>query len=136
MVPPLPHRKQVKHYDDPGQLRELTFSCYKQMPLLTKPKWLAMLAKSVDAATYRHGFDLAGFVFMPDHVHLLVAPRIKGIAVARLLYAIKRPLSYRIKMDLIARNDPLLIALTVKERPGKSSFRFWQEGPGYDRNLI
>lgn len=21
------------------------------------------------------------------------------------------------------------------ERPGKTAFRFWQEGPGYDRNL-
>jgi putative transposase len=23
----------------------------------------------------------------------------------------------------------------VRERPGKTCFRFWQEGPGYDRNL-
>jgi len=24
----------------------------------------------------------------------------------------------------------------VKERPGKYCFRFWQEGPGYDRNIL
>ena len=29
----------------------------------------------------------------------------------------------------------LLDQLTVQERPGKFCFRFWQEGPGYDRNL-
>ncbi len=26
--------------------------------------------------------------------------------------------------------------LTVRERPGKECFRFWQEGPGFDRNLF
>ncbi|MEX1096590.1 MAG: hypothetical protein WED34_11120 [Planctomycetales bacterium] len=25
--------------------------------------------------------------------------------------------------------------LTIRERPGRTVFRFWQEGPGYDRNL-
>jgi len=24
----------------------------------------------------------------------------------------------------------------VRERPGKTCFRFWQEGPGYDRNIF
>ena len=26
-------------------------------------------------------------------------------------------------------------ALTIRERPGKQAFRFWQEGGGYDRNI-
>ena len=26
--------------------------------------------------------------------------------------------------------------LTVRERPGKFCFRFWQEGPGFDRNIF
>jgi putative transposase len=29
----------------------------------------------------------------------------------------------------------LLQRLTIQERPGKMSFRYWPEGPGYDRNL-
>jgi len=29
-----PHRKQVRHYREPGCLHELTFSCYRRMPLL------------------------------------------------------------------------------------------------------
>src|SRR5262249_36637078 len=31
---------------------------------------------------------------------------------------------------------PLLGELTVRERPGKHCFRFWQEGAGFDRNLF
>ena len=28
----------------------------------------------------------------------------------------------------------MLGQLTIRERPGKTTFRFWQEGSGYDRN--
>jgi len=73
---------------------------------------------------------------MPEHVHLLVWPRNATAKVENLLYALKRPFSYRVKQDLLQRGDPLLHQLTVRERPGKLAFRFWQEGPGYDRNLI
>jgi putative transposase len=30
---------------------------------------------------------------------------------------------------------PLLHKFTIRERPDKMVFRFWQESPGYDRNL-
>ena len=39
------------------------------------------------------------------------------------------------KRQLKASGDPLLATLTIRERPGKMVFRYWQEGPGYDRNL-
>ena len=52
-----------------------------------------------------------------------------------LLKAIKRPFSYRIKQLLIKSRSRLLDRLTLKQRPGITTFRYWQEGPGYDRNL-
>jgi hypothetical protein len=33
-----PHRKLVKHYHEPGDLHELTFSYYKRQPLLDPPR--------------------------------------------------------------------------------------------------
>ena len=47
----------------------------------------------------------------------------------------KRPVSADAKRDLQRAGSPLFKRLTVRERPGKEVFRFWQEGPGYDRNL-
>ena len=73
---------------------------------------------------------------MPEHLHLLVRPRSAAAKVERFLYAVKRPFSFRVKQDLTAAGEPLLNQLTVVERPGKQTFRFWQEGPGHDRNLI
>ena len=94
-----------------------------------------MLSEAITAATARHHFNLIAFVFMPEHVHLLVLPRHETSSIPALLKAIKRPYSYRIKQLLIKAGSPLLEKLTVRQRPGVTTFRYWQEGPGYDRNL-
>lgn len=78
--------------------------------------------------------QLFAFVFMPEHVHLLVAP-VEKAAISRFLARIKQPFSKDIKCQLAAARAKLLSRLTVVERPGKTCFRFWQEGSGYDRNL-
>jgi len=135
MFPAEPHRKRVKHFDVPGHVHELTFSCWQRLPLLDDDRHKVMLSRAIDAAVGRTGFHVVGFVFMPEHVHLLVYPVGSGSRVASLLYAIKRPHSYRVKIDMENRRDGRRASLIVQERPGKLAFRFWQEGSGYDRNL-
>jgi len=135
MTPPQPHRKQVKHYDEPGHVHELTFSCYRRLPLLTNDDWRGRFARAIDRAMERQRFQLAAFVFMPEHVHLLVWPQSPTSRISRMLSNIKQPYSAEIKRLLVAERSPLLKKLTVRERPGKQCFRYWQEGGGYDRNL-
>jgi hypothetical protein len=45
------------------------------------------------------------------------------------------PFSYRIKQLLIQSRSRLLERLLVHQRPGVKTFRYWQEGPDYDRNF-
>jgi putative transposase len=130
-----PHHKLVKHYHEPGDLHELTFSCCHRLPLLTNDEWRMWLARCIDAAGDRMGIRLAAFVFMPEHVHLLVVPSGVAPQIGRYLAWIKQPFSKSIKEQLVSAKSPLVDRLTVQERPGKFCFRFWQEGPGYDRNL-
>lgn len=127
--------KTIKHYHEPGDLHELTFSCYHQRKLLTNDAWRGYLAREIDDAGGRLRFDLVAFVFMPEHVHLLVYPHDDEPAIDGFLASIKQPVSAQVKRDLRAAGSPLVARLTIRERPGKQSFRFWQEGPGYDRNL-
>ena len=94
-----------------------------------------MLSDAIDRATQRHIYRLVAFVYMPEHVHLLVAPGSGASSVSQLLRAIKRPFSYRIKQLLELSKSTLLDQLTIRQRPGVETFRYWQEGPGYDRNL-
>jgi putative transposase len=127
--------KTIKHYHEPGDLHELTFSCYRQMKLLTNDSWRRYLARAIDRAGEQHQIQLVAFVFMPEHVHLLVFPLNDKPAIDDYLATLKQPVSAEIKRDLRRAGSPLFKRLTVRERPGKESFRFWQEGPGYDRNL-
>jgi putative transposase len=130
-----PHRKKVKHYHEPGHLHEFTFSCYRRIPLLTNDDWRKRLAKCLGEANQEHAFELVAFVFMPEHVHLLVYPLSDEPQIGHYLARVKQPFSKQIKNILVDAQSPLLEKLTVRERPGKTCFRFWQEGPGFDRNL-
>ena len=131
-----PHRKQVKHYHEPGDFHELTFSTYQRKPLLTNDRWNGWLAERLDVACRKQRFQLVAFVFMLEHVHLLVLPESQDPkAIGRFLAAVKRPVSVQVKAALQKASSPLLETLTIQERPGKKVFRFWQEGSGYDRNL-
>jgi putative transposase len=128
--------KTIRHCHEPGDCHELTFSCYRRWPLLTDETWRAMLAESLERALAAWCFRLAAYVFMPEHVHLLVYPCTPGEApIDKLLKAIKRPYSFRVKCLLKQAHSPLLRKLTIRDRPGVTRFRYWQEGPGYDRNL-
>lgn len=129
------HRKLVKHYHEPGDLHVLTFSCFHRLPLLTNDLWRQRLARCIDVAGQKTRFELAAFVFMPEHVHLLVAPSSSEPAIDRYLALIKQPFSKSVRELSVSAKSPLVDRLTVQERPGKFCFRFWQEGPGYDRNL-
>ncbi len=129
------HRKRVRHYHEPGDVHELTFSCYKRLPLLTNDRWRSYLVDSVSTACREQQFSLAAFVFMPEHVHLLVFPTAETSRISSFLAAVKRPCSVKVKQDLVSSDSVLLRRLTVRERPGRNVFRFWQEGSGYDRNL-
>lgn len=129
------HRKSVKHLHEPGDCHELTFSCYQRRAILIEEQWRRMFCESIQRAFEGHPFKLVAFVLMPEHVHLLTYPTTPECPIDELLYAVKRPYSFRIKQRLLESASPLLNELTVQERPGKTCFRYWQEGPGYDRNL-
>ena len=135
MQTPDGYRKRVQHYDVPGDCHELTFSCYRRKPLLTNDLWRELLSESIARASQRHAYQLLAFVYMPEHVHLLVLPEAGAATIRRYLFAINRPFSYRIKKILADHDSPLLESLTLRQRPGVKTFRFWQEGSGYDRNM-
>lgn len=94
-----------------------------------------MLSTFIGRAVARHRYGVAALVYMPEHVHLIVWPRPEASVISKLLTDIKRPFSSQIKRLLVHADNPLLQQLTIRQRPGVSTFRFWQEGPGYDRNL-
>ncbi|OHB70433.1 MAG: hypothetical protein A2V70_12720 [Planctomycetes bacterium RBG_13_63_9] len=92
------HRKTVRHSHEVGHLHELTFSCYRPVPLLTNQPSQEKLARRVEAAGKETAIELVGFVFMPEHVHLLVYPTTTNPSISFHLARIKQPLSKRLRM--------------------------------------
>lgn len=127
--------KTIKHYHEPGDLHELTFSCYRRITLLTNNTIREKLAREIDAAGEKWRFSLVAFVFMPEHVHRLVWPHDDQPAIDDYLREVKLPVSVFQKGLLVAHNSRLLQRLTVPSGVDQGQLRFWQEGPGYDRNL-
>ena len=132
-----PPRKTLHHYNTEGDAHFLTFSCFKRQPFLKSDRTLTWLGDSVTRACALHQYDLWGYVFMPEHVHLLVKPTQPDYDVSRYLNAVKqsvtrKAIGYRItsgKPDHVW--DPFLDV----HDSGKVHFRFWQRGAGYDRNI-
>ena len=85
--------KSIKHQHAVGDLHELTFACYHKMRLLTNDTWRMQLSKCLDSACEEHAMELVAFVYMPDHVHLLVFPTCIDPDIGVFLARVKQPLS-------------------------------------------
>ena len=124
-----------RSYNEPGHAHELTFTCYRRYAFLSADRTCRWLAQAIDAARLRWGFDVWSYVFMPDHVHLIVRPHGPGATVAAILKAIKQPVGRRAILFLEEKAPHWLPRIT-RRRSGKDERLFWQSGGGYDRNLI
>jgi putative transposase len=130
------HRKTVEINREPGDCHELTFSRYRRMPLLTNDDWRLLLAGKLDTAISSRSSRRIAYVFMPEHVHRLIQPTTHNAnRISVFVHLLKTRFSRQIKKHPEIVNSPILKRLTVQERPGKTCFRFWQKGGGYDRNL-
>ena len=101
------------------------------MPLLTNDLWRTWLAQSVRKACDAHTIALWAYVFMPEHVHLLLKPRRETYSLAAFEQSAKLSWSRKMIVQLSRQHAPLLEAC----RTGKG-FKLWQEGGGYDLNLL
>ena len=127
--------KQVRHFNEPGHAHFLTFSCYERMRLLSNDLWRGWLAGDVRDACAKHAFALWAYVFMPDHVHLLVKPRSETYDTASFLKSAKQGSARRILGHLRSQGSGLLDRLRVHRGARGEVLRFWQTGPGYDKNI-
>jgi len=137
-------------YQQTGQFHFLTFSCYRRRPYLSAPVAMELFEDALERVRRRYQFVVAGYVVMPEHVHLLLnEPRrallSKAIQAVKLSVALRsqeRPFwqahyydfnvsgheKYLEKLRYIHRN-PVRRGLVAKPEDWKwSSFRHYQTG--------
>src|ERR1051325_9770622 len=97
-------RKKRKSYDIEGHTHGLTFSCYRRRRFFDDDETKRAFLRALERAREKHGFLVWAYVIMPEHIHLLVAPR--GCLVRDILKAIKGPMARSIIAGLKRTNHP------------------------------
>jgi putative transposase len=68
---------KLKHYDNLGMARFITFSCYRRQPYLIDDNTKELFVSQLNIARNKYDFKILGYVIMPEHVHLVLYPRTK-----------------------------------------------------------
>jgi len=131
MVPKRQHRRSI---NASGHAHELTFSCFHRFPFLSKDRVCEWLAASIRTACVDLEFSLWAFVFMADHVHLIVHPTRSAYDVSEFLARIKQPTS-RQALAFLRRGFPEWVEKPKVPRGQRTEYHFWQPGGGFDRNI-
>jgi putative transposase len=63
----------LKRFQEQRCLHFLTFSCYRRAALLGTSESRDVFERTLEQARKWYGFSIAGYVVMPEHVHLLVS---------------------------------------------------------------
>jgi len=65
--------KNLVRYQKCGVFHFITFSCYRRRPLLNSSAAYRVFEHELESVRRRYGFVVAGYVLMPEHVHLLLS---------------------------------------------------------------
>ena len=115
---------KLRHYDHDGRARFVTFCTHRRQPVLTNDQYRGIIAQAITAERNDSGFSLLAYVFMPEHVHLVILPKEES-RVGEIIGEIKRTSARAIHELLISHNSPLLPQLTVT-REEVTRFALWQ----------
>jgi putative transposase len=64
--------ERLVRYQQSGEMHFLTFSCYHRLAHLGSPEARNLFESALERIRKRYRFVVAGYVVMPEHVHLLV----------------------------------------------------------------
>ncbi len=129
------HRKQVRSYNEPGHAHELTFSCFRRLPLFGKDRSRRWFIETMESARQQCQLALWAYVIMPEHVHVVVCPRQPAYEVRLIRTALKVPVQRKAFAFLRRQAPGYLRQLSDQQPNGELHYRFWQRGGGYDRNV-
>ena len=81
-------------FQQTGNFHFLTFSCHHRLPHLNTPEARDLFESALEEIRRRYNLLVAGYVVMPEHVHLLVNEPSRG-SLARSIQAVKLSVSVR-----------------------------------------
>jgi putative transposase len=102
--------------------------------MLSKERPCVWLAQELVAACQKLNYWLWAYVFMPEHVHVIVCPRERKYDTSEFLKRTKEPVS-RQAVEFLKRESPEWLPRIRVPRGDSFEHHFWQPGRGHDRNI-
>ena len=130
-----PHRNTVRSFNIPGEAHELTFSCFRRLPLLSRDRTRSWLLDAFETTRQRRNLAVWAYVIMPEHVHVIVYPRDPVYEVRHIRTGFKTPVQRKGLASLRKHALHFLDRWKDVQPNGQVHYRFWQRGGGYDRNM-
>jgi putative transposase len=88
--------KGLVRYQNSGGFHFVTFSCYQRKPLLNTTTAYQTFEQELENIRKHYQLVIAGYVLMPEHVHLLLSePKVASLATA--LQVLKQQTSRKLK---------------------------------------
>jgi putative transposase len=73
----IPMTRGLVRYQQTGEFHFLTFSCYRRRPYMGTASARDLFERALERMRRRYIFAIAGYVVMPEHIHLLLSePRV------------------------------------------------------------
>jgi len=122
---------KLRHYDNPGEARFITFCCHNKLPFFKDEKDFLIFIEELDKARAKHNFKMLGYVVMPNHVHLLLLPPNDmklGLVIGEIKSLSARRILGRWRSDRVSMPDSIRV-----KRGERNKVVFWQRRC-YDRN--
>jgi putative transposase len=123
-------RNPLRRFYGHGDLHFITFSCYRRQPYLGRAHARGRFVKILDEVRARYGFQLLGYVVMPEHVHLVLSEPKKGTP-SQVLQVLKQRVSRALRRR--PRNASAQLSLPFC-CAGEEAAAFWQRR-FYDFNV-
>ncbi|HEQ98657.1 MAG TPA: hypothetical protein ENO22_04870 [candidate division Zixibacteria bacterium] len=114
---------KLKHYDNLGTARFVTFGCYKSQKLLTDENIIKIFLEELDKLRTEQNIKILGYVIMPNHVHLVLWPP-NGIQIGAIIGRLKA-LSARRSIEYLKITNPSSLN-NLKHPQSNSGFSFWK----------
>ena len=65
---------KLRHYDNLGTARFITFSCFRRQPNLITDVAKELFIAELNSVRVKYELKIIGYAIMPEHVHLVILP--------------------------------------------------------------
>ena len=87
----------LKRFQESKQFHFITFSCYRRQQKLGAASHRSTFERCLEQTRQRYDFAVAGYVVMPEHVHLLISEPERG-SVARAMQSLKQSVARQLAL--------------------------------------